>query len=424
MKALIYILMLTAPLFGVDIIEKTLDNGMKVVLVPTKSSEDEVLMKLVAKGGFAVLSPKKQPSGRLAADIVWEVGLDTLTAEQISAKLYEASSDLQASIYPLYRTIEGSSAKESTRVPLEIIRLLFIEPKLSENDLKNGLDSLKRGFQSEERDDEWNTALQEKQLNTGDWPPFRPVTKRGLDEIDLTTVREFYKQSFSNPSEFYCVIVGNFDKEALIRDIDATLGKIPPSSSSFPPPPPFPPFPQGKKEKALIQKGKAAAFCRYTFPVKGKFDEMGVRKLELASHIIEVHLRNLIKKEKKLSLGLDVSYEFPFFPYLDDAWLTLHFFSPKSEMGALSKQILDGFQALLEQGPTKNDIEQALNQIAWSDEYWETDDAYWLMRISNIYLWGWSPKILQKKGEPLTLTPEELRGMISAENYTKITTSP
>lgn len=428
MKYFIGMLLLVMPLFSSEVSESTLKNGMKVVLKPSHTGEEEVLIQLIAKGGFASLPTDKQVSGRVASDIVWEVGLDGLTSEQISAKLYEASSDLQASIQPLYRKIEGSCWKDSTKIPLEMIRLMFTEPKLSESDLKKGLVWLKHGFKADSSDVEMNLDIQSKLLNSDNWPPFLPLTAQDLNRVDLDVVRSFYKRSFSNPAEFLCVIVGDFDRTTLLHEISETLEKIPPSYTTFFASPTFPPFPQGIRKLTLVQRGRTTSFCRFTFPVLQKIDVDTFSQLEACARILEVHLRTHIKNDKKQTMGLDVSYELPFYPFLDAAWLTIHFFAPADKIESFAAQVLQEFKVILEEGPSEIELDTASRQIVWTDEYWQQDDAYWLLRLSNTYLWNWDPKLLQKSDKPATFSPSEAKKMIqsflSLDNYTRIITHP
>lgn len=351
------------------VFEKVLSNGMKVVLRPGNERDEEVLIQLLAEGGFASLETEKQLSGRLACDIVG--GFE-------SAKLYDSSSELQASIQPLYRKIEGTLSKGNTKVPLEMIYLMFTKPHLSDSDLKEGLDKLK--FE----DHEWSLDLHAKCLNTRGWAPFCPLSAIDRNKIDLNCVRQFYRKAFLNPKDFLCVIVGDFDQKTLLNELSETLEKIPSTDEEFYPRPSFPSFPEGIKELNIMQKGRPTPFCRLTFPVQ-------IQNLEWMTRHIEVHLNNTLMSNKNHTTGLDVSYEFPFFPYLDSPWLILQFYAPAIEINRLEEQVLQQLSALQK------------------EDSWKQDNDYWLMTLSNPY-WKLSEK-------PRKLTYD-------LEHYTKIVIHP
>lgn len=403
-----------------------LKNGMEVVLKYNDFDEEEVLIQLVAKGGYAEVPPEETASARVSADLAWEAGFGPYNGDQFSNKLYNYSLEMTIQIHPYFRKIDGAAETDSLENWLHMAKMIFTEPNLSLIAYQNAVKVLQKPenhFTGELETDE--EAL--KLLNTNNFAPFKPLRKLGLSQIDVQKARDFFLQSFSNPGDFICIIVGNFDKDKTRIQVEETLGSIPEKPSRLSRIQPiFPSFPQNNPSKLLFTKNRGDSVTYLTFPVLVKIGENNIEELELTNNLIQVVLRQFFNEQTSKSQGLDVSYEFPFYPFLDNPWITIKFHSPYEDADTLAKQILDKLMEVKRKGVSSEVIQTALKQIDRSEEYWQRENSYWQAELANLTLWKWNYDLLKPENPLSKTTPDEALKFINlylnTSSYTKLTT--
>lgn len=407
MKKIVFFLLLTALVFGEEF---TLKNGLKVAF-EKNVGDDEISILMIAKGGYGQLPVDDQTAARVASDIVWEAGFGDKNSDQVSNYLYENSADVVLDTYPFYRKIEGTAYEENLEAVFGLIRDIFKEPRL--DDLKSALTQLLKGYDPAVSDIEETFEDRIKLINTRDFPPFRPITKKDVQDVDLTKVKDFYKMAFSNPSEFVLVVVGDFHEEALKATLESTIGSIPAKPSLFKPLTKWPDFPEGITRRTIDKVSRGEPSSRLTFPLTFTFNEENLYQLEYVAEVIESHMRDRLKEDAVI----DVGYELPFYPYSNAVWLSIQL---QDKNDQLCKDVLEELKTMLKKGPEEKDLKRAYDQMVQSNAYWKNDNAYLASRDSNSLLWGW--KIEDRKVAPLSALSvrNNLNSWINLENYSKI----
>lgn len=142
--------------------------------------------------------------------------------------------------------------------------------------------------------------------------------------------------------------------------------------------------------------------------------------------IIEGRLRNEITNKMNLSYGVDVSYEFPVYPFLDNPWISIRFRCEEKTICSLKEIVLVELRRLQAKGATSEELMMIKKLEKGSQEFWLKDDFYWVTMLTNYYLWGWNPeKIDQQNTAIYDFSLAALNGLlkqaISLSNYSVIT---
>ena len=316
--------------------ELDLPNGMKVWLMPTEFEADEVFIKVAAFGGFASLPPADRFSGEMAALIAWESGIGNMSADQLSVFLYEHSLDLNLKITPFSRIIEGSSTKDELPTFLQCVRLFFTRQNFTEEGWKRAEALARDSLTKLTKDDDYLYETAFLQANTQNVDFLKPMIVSDLSKVHFETAKNFFFHSFSDPGEFACVITGSFDLEETRQNVLKYLGKIRVGRRRFDYVRKLSaPFPPGITEKVVTLKGRSDSITRLTFPLKFPIDASNMYVMAFASQIIEARLRKVITEKMKQSHGIDVSYEFPLYPGLENAWISIRFRSEAQQIPEL-----------------------------------------------------------------------------------------
>lgn len=415
----------TKEISELGIVEIKLDNGLKVILKPT-DFEEEIFFKFTALGGYACLSHEKQISGVLGTQIVIESGIGEMTGDQLSMFLYEHSIEFNPQILPFSRVIEGTVIEDEFEYFFKIANQYFTQPKFNYEDFLTVVNQAKASLNKRPLD--FDTTFDEVffRTNTQNHCAYCSKKLSEYDQVNFEVARKFYEDAFGNPNDFTLVIVGHFDVEATKKLIAKYLNFAKSPANAFE---------KVYFKKAVFPSGitavkipfysKTDSLTRMTFPIKTVLDEDKLRYVALGCQVMEIRLRNLMKAKMDTTYGLDVAYEFPFFPYLDHPWITIQFRCEPHRVALIKEMILGEIKILQTQPLAEKEFEEAKRQQKHSDEFWLRDNYFWVGVLSNYYTWQWDPKnIVKNLDDSQTLSREDiqvvLKTIFSLENHSII----
>lgn len=410
----------------IDTHELTLNNGLKVCLKATPYKEDEVVFELFAMGGYSALAKTDRPSAIIAPEIVWKSGLGDHTGDALTFRLYQRSIELGVKIRAFDRLIEGCSPSDALEECFHTIKLFFTVPKFEQSALKSAIikrkDSLK--VKNEIEPTSKDVFIR---LNTQNWDVLNPLTIEDLEDANLYKAEKCFNQFFSNPADFTFVIVGDFEIAHIQPLLEKTLGSIRPKPVLPIQNPPLPSFLAGvtKIEKLGFQRCyNKQSITRLTFPILVKIE--GTENLNLICQIIKNRLYPLFPETDRHSKWLEISYEFPFFPRLDEAWLTIQFCSSSSEIDATIRLILEMLGKLQNQGVSEEEISQL--QYMDEEKMGIEENIYLLSFLSNYYRANWAISHLYQKKNEKKLEKEMIKNHLndyfSLDHYSRISLHP
>ena len=415
---------------NLQVTELVLNNDLHVYFRPSENEEQEIMLQLAAPGGYSSLSSKEQPSARLAADIVWESGFGSLSSDQLSALLYNYSIELDFSVKPFYRTIAGECGTESLPMLIKLISDFLTHPQFHQSGLEATTKMIAEAIDNSYLDKTQKFENAFLMINTKSPSKNVPLTKESLKSIDLKEVAVIFERLFANPQNFCCVITGDFNIDLIKPYVIKFFGEIPKKSpdlqlniSSRPQ------FPSQPETQIISLKNGSDSLTRITFPIIQPIEASNIYKLEMACQTIEAHLRSLMQRRLKSSYGVDVAYEFPFYPSFMFPWITIQFRSDFDQADDLAKIIVSEIQHLKIKGPSLSDLQTAEMSQKANDEFWHSDDEYWLSFLTNAYLMGLNPSEIfenqnKERSTSLEKMKETLSLLLEPSRYTQLTTKP
>lgn len=387
-------------LSSIDATEIKLSNGMTICLKSTDSDTDEIFFKLAALGGYGSLSDKKFYSGQLADKIAWESGMGGMSSDQISVFLYENALEFVLEISPFSRKIDGEGGEESIKSFMKGLNLVFTQQQFTKEGFEDAKVLAKDIIVKLNNDNEhvYETAF--LRINTQNFPALRPMTIENLNKVEFDQAKAFFHRCFSNPQDFFLVIAGNFNIDKTLDSIEKYLGSIPQLKADTKLKKTFSvPFPPGITETTIKLPTQSSCLTHVTFPLKIEVTEQNIDEIAFMCQIIEAHLKQAIIQKMNLSYGVDVSYEFPIFPFLYNPWISIRFRCEERLITPLKEIILLELSRLQSNGTHQSEIEVIRKLEKASQEFWSKDDFYWVSMISNYYLWDWNPERIADKRE-------------------------
>ncbi len=394
--------------------ELTLQNGMRICIKATDFESDEVLIHAFAPGGLASFPASDRASAELSPQIAIKSGDGTLSHEQLSDLFESLSIDYDMKIEPFSRVIDGSCPKEQLEVFFREMSRFLAKEVFTEESLKKVLKETEETLSYRDQDPETFFDREFKKALL----PARysdPLSKEEMKNLSLEKVSSIYKQSFQNPSDFVVIIVGDLEKD-VVRDLaQKYLGGLKPKEAHFPKAKALEhSFQSGERKKIVFSPNhKEEAIVRIAIPLQFEPTPNEIQNLDLLCQIIETRLRNVMKTHFRSTHGIDVAYEFPFYPEPNLAHLTLQFRCPDSLAETIETLIKKELQTLSEKGPKTEEIETAKTLLKHSQEFWKQENSYWLSEIAHCYKWNWDPEVIRNKNlGNITLDAEQVKRKI------------
>lgn len=377
----------TIPESGIT--EITFSNGIKVALRPMEKSDD-ILVHAIAAGGYSFLPPDQQASGKLAAEIATDSGFGPWTGNDVANKLLEDSLELQLGLTATYRYIEAGAPNSQLHELLYMFHQLYTAPRFDQAIVPSVVSRLGESVMLRHQDAETLFEDVTRAANTGADPLLNPISEQDLKNLNFDVAKRYYLEDFLSTDGLTLLIVGEFTLDQAIPLITRWIATIPRKERAHQTNlSPYKSLPEGITVQEVVSPYLHECLHRMTFPLTMEMNEQTAQLLEISSQVIETRLRECFRKVLGSTQGVDIAYEFPYYPYTDAAWLTVQYRAPGSKSKTLEKIILAEIRKLQETGPTVEEIEKVRKQQSRNDEFWITHKRYWIMLLSNHYLWNW-----------------------------------
>ncbi len=416
----------TLPIQNEELVEFTLPNGLTVLMKPINNEDNEIVVRMAAKHGHSSFSAEKRVAARISTEVVWGSGVGFQNVDQIAWDLYQHCLDFYLTVDPARRSIEAEGSPEAAETLFKYFNLLFTQPRFEQA----ALDDVIRRYSKagDERCYDEDSCFEKKYLllNTNNYPSFKCLKKEYVEAVLLSDVEEAYRALFSDPSEFVCLVSGNFDPAKIKGIIEKYLGAIPVKQvkKDWKLEEPLL-FPKGISVKYIKQRNRTESMTRITFPLQQEISERNFPQLELTVQSMEEKFRREFKERLGSTQGIDVAYEFPLYPMADLGWVVVQFRAQESDTPKLIGIILDNLKEIQRKGIEERDITKARFQKKRANEFWARDRDYWNVVLTNYYFWGWGlSSLISSFDEEAVQNGDVSRGVkefISLDSYTVIT---
>lgn len=414
----------------VDVTELTLANGMRAVIKPMSSGEDELEVSLFALGGYASLPQKDYPSGKLSSQVIWASGFDDLSGAALSQFFRDLGIDFSIKTRAQSRYIDVFATEENLKTALKAIHLLFTHYRYDEKALIPLLANIREGLRQRHKDPEILMEDHLMSLNSGQSAVVRPLTEGDLNHVSPGVFEAFYKQSFTSPADFTVVITGQF-KSAFIEELVARyLANIPSKPAQLHEMTLIDlPFPEKPRYEEIPDQGERAGVTALSFPLALESREDNFHLLQLLTQALEVRFRKALQGRYGSTMGVDVSFEYPSYPLLTPLWLRVQFRNQEVPYRRAVDTLLQALNGLSTEGMTLDELDQVKQLVLKNEEFWARESRYWNALLSNYYKWGWDIRNIPKFTDRINATTrrEILETMISSLNpgrYTVLTLLP
>ena len=407
----------------------TLSNGVEVWLKPTDFRNDQIVFSSYARGGLSNVSAGEYQNAALATSLVGTAGVGGFTPVDLGKLLAGRIASASAYISTYSQGINGSSTPKDLETALQLAYLSFTAP----NDNAEAFELLKRRLEASLANQAQSPGAiygeRVRRVNTLDHYSARAMQLEDLARLDPGRMLTFYKQAFANAANFTFFFVGTFTVDAVTPLIEQYLGSLPSKGVADARQGDMRlEFPREVVRETVTKGQEPRSQTVITFFADTGLEEFETHRLQAATEVLEMRLRDILREQLGGTYSVGVSYSNTS-PQPGYGVTSVQFGSSPENVATLTAAVMTEIDRLRREGPSaedvravkegeKNDLQTAMRQ-----------NGYWLNSLQSLHVLGRDPKrILQRSERADSLTQENihaaLRKYFPNERHTEVTLMP
>lgn len=368
----------------VDALEWTLENGAKVIVMPTDFKEDEILFSAWSPGGYSLYLPDDDVSANLTAAIMemsGVAGFDKITLDKmLSDKVFSLSPYIQE----LREGFSGDASVNDVETMLQMVYLYFTRPRFDETSYQSYMTRMKGMLQNKSASPE--AAFRDTlSFVLADYHErARPMTVELLEEADFKRIRQIGQERFRNAADFTFFFVGSIDTAALKPLVEKYIGGIPAleekeqwNDLNIDPP--------GGVVARTVRKGQEDKSLQ-GLVFHGEFDYSSEKTVELDAlgRILSTRLLEVIREDKSGVYSIGAYPSFSKFPD-EEYTISISYGTDPQKVEELKEAVFHEIKDFIENGPGGDELEKAKEKMLREREISLRENRFWLNILSNTY---------------------------------------
>jgi zinc protease len=357
-----------------------------------------------------------------------ESGLDGFDAITLQKKLTGKVVSVEPWIGELYEGMQGSTRPQDLETLLQLIYLLFTEPRRDEQSYQAYRQRLLAMVQNRESSPLtifWDTV---RSAIAQDHFRARPWTAEVLQEMDLEESLEVYRERFADAGDFTFLFVGNFKPSEAEPLLVRYLGSLPSTGRvetwrdvQIDPP-------AGIVERRVEKGMEPQSRVQIVFAGNSEWSLRNRLQLEALKQVLDIVLRENVREEAGGSYDIGVDAQLNHYPD-EEYFVYVGFGCAPDQVENLTDLVFRQIRELREQGPPQKDVDKAKEILRREHEKNLKTNEYWLGILQLAYINGLDPDVLLDFDERLdSISVDTLQGMaretLDPDNYVRVVLSP
>lgn len=195
--------------------ELVLSNGVRVVMLPTTHSDNEVLMQAYSPGGTSRYGVEDAVTLTLAGTLCDVSGRGGYRQTELRKLLAGRQAQAGGSMGVRNEYVHGGSSRQDLETMLQLVYLQF-QPLLCDNEAaQNIMMQYRTMLEGKDRDPMQQFSDSISATTYGDNPRNVILNKEALSKVDYSRALEIWADRFADASDFTFFFVGTFDEDTL-----------------------------------------------------------------------------------------------------------------------------------------------------------------------------------------------------------------
>ena len=207
----------------------TLNNGLKVIVLPTDYKKDQVMFSLSMDGGRNNIPVEDLGSFE---DNIWGVylmntGVSKFSGRDLPKMLAGKRVTASPSIGNYSHGVSGQSAPKDIETAFQLAHLFFTAPRFDQEEFQSGIQQIQAVFPNIKNTPDFIYEVEMDKVMYNNNPRVVELTDEVIANASLETIERNYRKLFSGVNGATLTIVGNVDLESLKPLVELYFGSLP-----------------------------------------------------------------------------------------------------------------------------------------------------------------------------------------------------
>ena len=370
--------------------EWMLANGVKVVLYPSDLEKDRITFDLELQGGESLIPTEDLPSfeANVFGLFLQNSGVGRFPSTTVGKMLSGKNLTVSPYFSGLRHGISGSSTVKDLETALQIMYLMFTEPRFDPEEFEIGINQLKAILPNYVNQP--NYKLQQEMYKTlyDNNPRNVLVSMESLEKASLETIERNWRRLFKDAAGAVVYITGDFQPEAIRPLVQKYIGSLP----------------KGKKPLQWVDDGNDILPGRriddfavdmqtpmttvlevLTAPMPYSFETSVA--ISAVSYIMDMRYTKSLREDEGGTYGASTSGSITREPK-QQAVFQVTFQCKPSVADKLRELAAQGLKDLAENGPTAEEFDMTLKNLQKNIPERRIRNSYWEGALKNFYRHG------------------------------------
>ncbi len=361
-----------------------LANGVTVFLKPTNFKNDEIVMSATSEGGSSLYSDEDYFNADIASSVVTESGIGQFSSTQLDKLFAGKSVSVRPYISSYSEGLSGYASPKDVEDMFRLIYLYFTDVREDQQAFDSYIQKQIGIYENLLKNPNYYFSNYVSVLKFRNHPRVGFPGSREWSSVDLNKAMTFYRDRFSDASDFAMTFVGNFEVEDMKALAQKYLGNLPSI---------------GREEtykdlninpipgtlKKRIKRGIAPKTQVHMY-YSGEFDYTpeNVYHLRSAIDYLRIKLREELREDKGGVYGVGISGGGRNIP--DEKYsITLSFNADPDKADELVEAAKNVIIKAKREGPDEKDMQKVLETQRQTRIKNMEENNYWLRSIQSLY---------------------------------------
>ena len=211
----------------IGVVNVTLNNGVKVILKPTRFAQNQILISAYSPGGTSLASDQDFVSANFAAQVIGNSGVGSFNQTQVVKMMRDKSFSITPYIGDVTQGVSGYSVPGDLESAMQMLNLYFTNPRKDADVWQSYISKAKAGLTRSKYDPAVIYQDTVQAVLNGYAPRAMPLTEEQLNAASLDKAYSFFKDRFADASNFTFTFTGNFTVNEIVPYIATYLGSLP-----------------------------------------------------------------------------------------------------------------------------------------------------------------------------------------------------
>ncbi len=282
--------------------EITLDNGARVVLLPTTIRDDVVVFTASSPGGWSLLPTEDVAEAQLVSEIVINSGVGEIDQVTLDRTLSGLVVSLAPFVDESHEGFFGEAATRDLETLLQLAHMYMTEPRFEETALDIVVGESLPFAANPEQVPDLAVAVSVADARFGGDKRFGVLpTAEDFTTLDLDRAAAVFRDRFDDPGDFVFVFAGDFDEDAVEDLARRYLGSIPGPGDAEPFVNVRPEPPDGVTERIVEAGTGELGGATFLFSTLTEIDAAKRIEIDLLELVLQQRLTKRIREELSAS---------------------------------------------------------------------------------------------------------------------------